>query len=577
MVVFLQVLFVVLLVGGYYFSRSSLQNTMKEKANIAAEMNGIRLFAMQIKDFLNGRYSYSELSTYYNQTNRVIQDNSIKVELQNIWSYVEDINRLHENNSNLEKEVLDLTNESISNSNQFINAMSQALADEVKRRNVSTLERLVIAGANANNNNNYRIQVLFKDLKQTFQVRVELLDFLEKAIEQARRDMELLKNTPFAQLPVAAFQANTRIKELVMSFTDNTNRINTLENDINRQTNNLFKNLEVQDTESNEKAFAGIQQTLLSLILILLGFSLVVVLINYNLSRIVSSNIILLITNVKKLKEGHLSVKATSDSHGSKNEFIDLQLTLSDFVEFLHRMVSEISQYSSHFLQSSNELSRTSQQLSHGASEQASGAEEVSSSMEEMAANIQQNTDHAREADSISQKVSEGIMKVGSAAQESLQSIKNIAEKIGIINDIAFQTNILALNAAVEAARAGEQGKGFAVVAAEVRKLAERSKLAADEIVTLASKSVQVTESASELMGKLIPEIERTAQLVQEIASASIEQSSGADQVSSAIQQLNIVTQQNAASSEELATSAEELSSQAQQLMEVVGFFKLNT
>ena len=148
--------------------------------------------------------------------------------------------------------------------------------------------------------------------------------------------------------------------------------------------------------------------------------------------------------------------------------------------------------------------------------------------MEEMVANIQQNTDNAQEAEKISQKVNEGVNKVGFAAQESLSSIKNIAEKIGIINDIAFQTNILALNAAVEAARASEQGRGFAVVAAEVRKLAERSKVAADEIVALSTKSVNVTENASQLMEALIPEIERTAKLVQEIAAASMEQSSGA-------------------------------------------------
>jgi methyl-accepting chemotaxis protein len=221
------------------------------------------------------------------------------------------------------------------------------------------------------------------------------------------------------------------------------------------------------------------------------------------------------------------------------------------------------------------QMSSASQQLSQGANEQASGAEEVSSSMEQMAANIQQNTDNAQEADKISQRVSDGVQKVGSAAQESLISIRNISDKIGIINDIAFQTNILALNAAVEAARAGEHGKGFAVVAAEVRKLAERSKIAADEIVSLSAKSVNVTESASKLMGNLIPEIEKTAKLVQEIAAASMEQSTGADQVNSAIQQLNQVTQQNAAASEEMATSSEELSSQAEQLKDIISFFRL--
>jgi methyl-accepting chemotaxis protein len=274
----------------------------------------------------------------------------------------------------------------------------------------------------------------------------------------------------------------------------------------------------------------------------------------------------------QELADGDLTAKLDVDQ---KDEVGDLGVALQQMVEKLKEVIASVMLGSDNIASASLQMSSGSQQVSQGASEQASSAEEVSSSMEEMAANIQQNTDNAQEADKISTKVQEGVKKVGSASQESLGSIKNIAEKINIINDIAFQTNILALNAAVEAARAGEQGRGFAVVAAEVRKLAERSKIAADEIVALSKKSVDVTENASELMGNLIPEIERTAKLVQEIAAASMEQTSGADQVNTAIQQLNQVTQQNAAASEEMATSAEELSSQADQLKDIISYFKI--
>jgi methyl-accepting chemotaxis protein len=222
----------------------------------------------------------------------------------------------------------------------------------------------------------------------------------------------------------------------------------------------------------------------------------------------------------------------------------------------------------------SQQISGTSQQLSQGASEQASSTEEISSSMEEMASNIQQNTDNAQQTEKISKEANLGILEVANRAKRANVANKTILEKITVINDIAFQTNILALNAAVEAARAGEQGKGFAVVAAEVRKLAERSKVAAEEIVALTQESYELSNGAGEVMMKTIPNVEKTTELVREIAAASTEQNSGADQINNAIQQLSQITQQNAAASEEMASSSQELASQAEQLSDVVSFFK---
>jgi len=196
--------------------------------------------------------------------------------------------------------------------------------------------------------------------------------------------------------------------------------------------------------------------------------------------------------------------------------------------------------------------------------------------MEQMAANIQQNTENAQQTEKIALNASDRIIKVSESAMQTLNNMQDIAEKVSIIGEIARQTNILALNAAVEAARAGEHGKGFAVVAAEVRKLAERSQVAAVEIDSLTKTSVRTTDESGKMMADIAPEIGRTAKLVQEIAAASIEQNSGAEQVNNAIQQLNQVTQQNAAASEEMATSSEELASQAQQLLEMINFFKID-
>jgi len=278
-----------------------------------------------------------------------------------------------------------------------------------------------------------------------------------------------------------------------------------------------------------------------------------------------------------KISEGDLTVKPAQEIVDRDDEIGDLMKGMSSMIINLSKIVNSIKANASQIASASAQLQSTSEQLSQGANEQAASVEEVSSTMEEISSNISQNSDNAKETEKISEASAKGIEKVAASSKESLQSINTISQKITIINDIAFQTNILALNAAVEAARAGEHGKGFAVVAAEVRKLAERSKVAADEIISLSMRSVDVTNEAGELMDKLLPEVSKTARLVQEISAASYEQSNGADQVNNAIQQLNSITQQNASSSEELASSSEELAAQAETLANIVTFFKVDS
>jgi methyl-accepting chemotaxis protein len=259
-----------------------------------------------------------------------------------------------------------------------------------------------------------------------------------------------------------------------------------------------------------------------------------------------------------------------------KDEIGQLAKSLKNMVAKLRSIVGDVIAGSENIASASQEMSSTSQEMSQGSNEQASSAEEVSSSMEEMAANIQQNTDNAQQTEKIALKAAKDIEEGNKSVEITVQSMKNIADKITIISEIARQTNILALNAAVEAARAGEHGKGFAVVAAEVRKLAERSQIAASEIDEVSKNSVEIAEKSGKVLAAIVPDIQKTAKLVQEISAASIEQRAGSDQVNNAIQQLNQVTQQNAAASEELATSSEELSSQAEQLKDLVGYFHIN-
>jgi len=312
-------------------------------------------------------------------------------------------------------------------------------------------------------------------------------------------------------------------------------------------------------------AITSIVLSLIALVIIAVGIWLY-------MNSLIINPLVEVVDVLKRASGGDYTTRVKVDRDDSIGDILTALNTMSDK---LTEVVGQVIDGSSHVSSGSEELSGTSQALSQGATQQASALEEVSSSMEEMAANIRANAENSQTTEGIATKAAGNAQTGGTAVAETVTAMQEIAEKISIIEEIARQTNLLALNAAIEAARAGEHGKGFAVVAAEVRKLAERSGTAAAEISELSSSSVEVAIKAGGLLNEMVPDIQKTAELIQEITQASNEQNSGAEQINAALQQLDHVVQQNAAASEEMASTSTDLAQQAHGLQQIISFFKV--
>ncbi|MDF1546801.1 MAG: methyl-accepting chemotaxis protein [Bacteroidales bacterium] len=344
-------------------------------------------------------------------------------------------------------------------------------------------------------------------------------------------------------------------------------------------TNNILKKLEKLQENITKLSLDGYNQTKhsfgrLQLILILLGLLLVTV--SAVSALVVLQNIVKPIRKIRDdiLEKSHGNFKPTKDIF-NEDEIGEMANALKLMTSNIIGIVENINNTSNDLVKSSTKVNHASETISNGANIQASSTEEVSASMEEMNSSISQNRNNAHSTEQIALKVANDVSKINTFVNETTQAMQEITNKISIIGDIAFQTNILALNAAVEAARAGENGKGFAVVASEVRKLAERSKLAADEINEVSNKGVNIAEKAAHEISGIVPEINKTASLVQDISAASIQQDLGAEQINQVIQQLNNIAQQNASSASDLAYSSKDLNAHGNKLLKAISFFKI--
>ncbi len=383
-----------------------------------------------------------------------------------------------------------------------------------------------------------------------------------KDIQTKHKNYENLANQTFELISVDKMHAAYSLAEKIVIEEKNLiKELKTLEAEIIKFTKNAAR------TAEHHEQTAQTSISIISIIAISMGliFSLLII-------RAISKPLTMMQAAANILRDGNLTYRLPDFGN---NEIGKTATSLNGFIERLHSILKEVHSSVDNITSASEQISATAQSMSQSASEQAAGVEETSATIEEMSATIEQNADNATTTEAIADQTTKQALTGGEAVTETVEAMRTIAQKINLIEDIAYKTNLLALNAAIEAARAGEHGKGFAVVAEEVRKLAERSQTAATEIGEGAVSSVAVAERAGDLIKQVVPGIQKTASLIQEISAASVEQKTGTVQIVQSITQMDAIAQQAASSSEELAATAEEMNSQSEQLKKRVSYFSI--
>jgi methyl-accepting chemotaxis protein len=566
-IIITQVVFVIFILVLFLFARGNLIGFVDRQVEYQERINNTIDLIFNIQKFLRGGMNFKELE-------KLERDSSVEQEVINkIWASLYKFNNLNIENEKIQQEILDLTSKSIEKSNGYIFSISQRLADVNMRKNVSVIERLVIGGALTNTNASYKIREGIYKLEKDLSYKESFIPFLETLIVNAQEDIRNLKGTVFERLPVEALKSNKRIEQLSLSFIDNIRQKDILENTINTDLDNFLSDINNETFNYTQLIFDKLKTISTLLIFSTLSISiLIIILLSINLVKI-----------YKQIGTDPESIEQIADEIAQGNlknhiENKDAKGVYRSIIEMNNKIVKIIKEllYSSgNIALSTNEMKANVQQVSQGASEQAASTEEVSATMEEITANIERSKNMALTTESTVKKTAEGILKSNKTMNENIEAMQKIAEKVKIINDIAFQTNILAINASIEASNAGEAGKGFSVVAREVGVLAENSKQAAIEIEALSESSVQKAQAAGEILEQMLPEIERTVSLITEVVGASVEQFSGAKQINSSIQQLNDITQVNAAASEEISASIIELAQQTENLKKIALYFKI--
>jgi methyl-accepting chemotaxis protein len=387
-----------------------------------------------------------------------------------------------------------------------------------------------------------------------------------KALDQAQSDFMAMRNAMNKVVDTSALRSNAQAEAMITQMNPLRDKANSLLEQIVTSSNNRI----VQEKAAGAALYDWSRLLLTGL---LVGSVLIAAIAATWIILSIGRGLRQAIGLARSVAGGDLNASASVKTHDEVRDLVD---ALNGMTQKLRSVVGEVTMAARNVASGSQEMSATAEQMSQGATEQASSTEEASASMEEMAATIKQSADNAGQTEAIARQSALDAQASGEAVGKAVSAMQTIAQKINVVQEIARQTDLLALNAAVEAARAGEHGRGFAVVASEVRKLAERSQAAAAEISTLSTDTVQAAQAAGEMLKKLVPDIQKTAELVEEISGASREQNAGAAQINAAIQQLDKVTQQNTSAAEQMSSTSEELAAQAEQLQEAIAFFRVD-